>query len=279
MDPNYSINGFTGHADSQPQGPAHSYSTPQHSSTSQRFPDQMPESNTLPPIGSMPPASQPYQHHFYTHQAGLPQTPITPQTPMQSQTSGLPSQNTYSHIQHQQAAPPRTLQPSPAHLPPVSSFSTAPSTSIAQNGYYPAVTAAAAAAMGQRSLTDLRPRSESLFPHLASQPSTLAKHPDLEPTHVVGQQGRRGILPSAPGRAPPSSGKSIVPVKDQDGKFPCPHCSKTYLHAKHLKRHMLRRKYSPLHRAERPSLTNPQIRVIDRINANCAKTRSRGATS
>jgi hypothetical protein len=66
------------------------------------------------------------------------------------------------------------------------------------------------------------------------------------PTHVVGSQGRRGILPSAPGRpAAPAAGtgakNTVIPVKDADGKFPCPHCTKTYLHAKHLKRHLLRR--------------------------------------
>ena len=67
------------------------------------------------------------------------------------------------------------------------------------------------------------------------------------PTHVVGSQGRRGILPSAPGRpnAPVSGSgqatKNMIPQKDADGKYPCPHCNKTYLHAKHLKRHLLRR--------------------------------------
>ncbi|PNS14646.1 hypothetical protein CAC42_1668 [Sphaceloma murrayae] len=75
---------------------------------------------------------------------------------------------------------------------------------------------------------------------------------ESEPTHVVGSQGRRGILPSVPGRAPaPSSintvsAKSLIPTKDADGKFPCPHCNKTYLHAKHLKRHLLR------HTGDRP---------------------------
>lgn len=69
-----------------------------------------------------------------------------------------------------------------------------------------------------------------------------------QPTHVVGSQGRRGILPSAPGRpAAPAAGSgaknTVIPVKDADGKFPCPHCTKTYLHAKHLKRHLLRRTY------------------------------------
>ena len=72
------------------------------------------------------------------------------------------------------------------------------------------------------------------------------------PTHVVGSQGRRGILPSAPGRPNPQSqgstqsSKSMIPQKDADGKFPCPHCNKTYLHAKHLKRHLLR------HTGDRP---------------------------
>ncbi|KAH6690365.1 hypothetical protein F5X68DRAFT_69374 [Plectosphaerella plurivora] len=73
-----------------------------------------------------------------------------------------------------------------------------------------------------------------------------------QPTHVVGSQGRRGILPSAPGRpAAPQAGtaaakQTVIPVKDADGKFPCPHCTKTYLHAKHLKRHLLR------HTGDRP---------------------------
>ncbi|PCD21446.1 hypothetical protein AU210_016408 [Fusarium oxysporum f. sp. radicis-cucumerinum] len=71
------------------------------------------------------------------------------------------------------------------------------------------------------------------------------------PTHVVGSQGRRGILPSAPGRpAAPAAGtgakNTVIPVKDADGKFPCPHCTKTYLHAKHLKRHFMR------HTGDRP---------------------------
>lgn len=69
------------------------------------------------------------------------------------------------------------------------------------------------------------------------------------PTHAVGWQGRRGILPSAPGH--PSviatdqarGNNALIPAKDADGRFPCPHCDETYLHAKHLKRHFLRRKF------------------------------------
>ena len=76
------------------------------------------------------------------------------------------------------------------------------------------------------------------------------------PTHVVGQQGRRGPLPSDPGRPsafisenqPTQKGKSghkggPVPVKDADGKFPCDYCHRKYRHQKHLKRHQLRRKF------------------------------------
>jgi hypothetical protein len=79
---------------------------------------------------------------------------------------------------------------------------------------------------------------------MLSQPGMMLEE---QPTHVVGSQGRRGILPSAPGRQPvgPSTGSAkgaLIPQKDAEGKFPCPHCTKTYLHAKHLKRHLLRRK-------------------------------------
>ena len=75
---------------------------------------------------------------------------------------------------------------------------------------------------------------------------------DDAPVHVVGSQGRRGILPSANGR--PSalledgadcSKNAANPTKDASGKYPCQHCPKNYLHAKHLKRHMLRREFSP----------------------------------
>jgi hypothetical protein len=81
---------------------------------------------------------------------------------------------------------------------------------------------------------------------ISQQPAYMQS--EEAPTHVVGSQGRRGILPSAPGRPnPPPQGstantKSMIPQKDADGKYPCPHCNKTYLHAKHLKRHLLRRK-------------------------------------
>jgi hypothetical protein len=83
------------------------------------------------------------------------------------------------------------------------------------------------------------------------QPNKISLPPlweNLEPPiHVVGSQGRRGILPNAPGRPPVtaigtgSTKNTLVLGKDAEGKFPCPHCTKTYLHAKHRKRHLLRR--------------------------------------
>jgi len=92
--------------------------------------------------------------------------------------------------------------------------------------------------------------------HLGGVPSGYGQNNMMQlqemepPTHVVGSQGRRGILPSAPGRpavtatGTGSTKNAMIPAKDADGKFPCPHCTKTYLHAKHLKRHLLRRTYN-----------------------------------
>ncbi|EHL02746.1 putative Zinc finger protein [Glarea lozoyensis 74030] len=102
----------------------------------------------------------------------------------------------------------------------------------------------------------LRPMPPNGLQHMSGMQSPYGQGTmmlqDMEPpTHVVGSQGRRGILPSAPGRPPPQpSGtgakNTLIPAKDADGKFPCPHCTKTYLHAKHLKRHLLR------HTGDRP---------------------------
>lgn len=203
------------------------YSTAQSSSA---------ESNTLPPISGMP---MPYQT-VYPQGQSLPQTPLTPQTPLSSASSAPTNPGAYPQISH--SAPPRTLQPHPSQQPPVSSYATQPittpaSSSIAAPHFY------APGPIGSRP-AELLPRPSdglSISQHLASQPNALPKQVEPEPTHVVGQQGRRGILPSAPGRPPPSAGKPLVPQKNADGKFPCPNCNKTYLHAKHLKRHMLRR--------------------------------------
>ncbi|KAI1412169.1 fungal-specific transcription factor domain-containing protein [Hypoxylon sp. FL1857] len=137
------------------------------------------------------------------------------------------------------------------------SSSMMPQTSVAASHPQPIAPAPAAArppvlrpmpAGGVMPQTGL-PSPYSGSPMMPHQPSLLQDNE--QPTHVVGSQGRRGILPSAPGRpaAPTGSGASkntVIPQKDADGKFPCPHCTKTYLHAKHLKRHLLR------HTGDRP---------------------------
>ncbi|KAI6708735.1 hypothetical protein PZA11_007502 [Diplocarpon coronariae] len=106
----------------------------------------------------------------------------------------------------------------------------------------------------QQQLRPMPPQGNSMHMQPGMHPygqNNMGLMQDLEPpTHVVGSQGRRGILPSAPGRPAASTtatGKAaMIPAKDADGKFPCPHCTKTYLHAKHLKRHLLR------HTGDRP---------------------------
>ncbi|KAK1656925.1 hypothetical protein BDP55DRAFT_568371 [Colletotrichum godetiae] len=97
-----------------------------------------------------------------------------------------------------------------------------------------------------------KPRSGMTYPHGAGDVMSGGMDGVDQPQHVVGSCGRREILPSAPGRpaaTPASTGNTkstVIPARDADGKFPCPHCIKTYLHAKHLKRHLLR------HTGERP---------------------------
>ncbi|KAI9655435.1 MAG: hypothetical protein M1831_004850 [Alyxoria varia] len=71
-------------------------------------------------------------------------------------------------------------------------------------------------------------------------------HSEARVMPVVGSQGRRGILPSATGPAPPiGSGpgtpRTSAPTRNAENKYACIHCNKTYLHLKHLKRHHLRR--------------------------------------
>lgn len=92
---------------------------------------------------------------------------------------------------------------------------------------------------------DMHPSNLSMASQVQHMyPTQMLQTSGAEPEtiHVVGQQGRRGVLPPAPGRQAPVMGKSVANVpKNADGKYECPHCIKTYLHLKHLKRHMLRR--------------------------------------
>ncbi len=193
------------------------------------------------PFGSMSFASQ--------HPGSQAQTPTTPHTPVSSSSMNGANNNPYPHMPSANAQPGAMLPPSSYHQPypsqsmpyPSSSATSMPPTSASQALPQIRPMPPGGFGAGMNGLPSL-----STGGQLGQQASFLQN--EEAPTHVVGSQGRRGILPSAPGRPnPPAQGtaqsaKSMIPQKDVDGKFPCPHCNKTYLHAKHLKRHLLRRK-------------------------------------
>ncbi|TQB68502.1 hypothetical protein MPDQ_003351 [Monascus purpureus] len=166
-------------------------------------------------LGSLPPSS--YLPHA--------QAPTTSQPYAPSPSILPPSSNAQSYPQPIAPAPPRDRRPDYNGLP---------------SGAFSYTDGKATAWMG----SDPMAGANGTSPYAAKEPPR---------SQVVGSQGRRGILPSVPGRAAPvgntvnATGKSTtIPAKDADGKFPCPNCNKTYLHAKHLKRHLLR------HTGDRP---------------------------
>ncbi|CAO2652958.1 Nn.00g023690.m01.CDS01 [Neocucurbitaria sp. VM-36] len=176
---------------------------------------------TLPPLHSGAQFPSLYGH------SSNPQTP-QPGTPV---TSAPNASTTMPPLQH---PPLRPIQPSPsAYLPMSSAYSQAPMLSTAS---------AYSNAQQQAPTQGLGMSHPSLYPH----PPVLPNQ-EPEPVHVVGQQGRRGVLPTHPGRPAPAAGKAPTTAsKNAEGKYECPHCNKTYLHLKHLKRHLLR------HTGERP---------------------------
>ena len=60
-------------------------------------------------------------------------------------------------------------------------------------------------------------------------PSGVLSLNQTAPTQDVGSQAKRNAI--------------TAPRKNADGKFTCPHCNKTYLHEKDLKRHLFRRRH------------------------------------
>ena len=212
-------------------------------------------SHTLPPIAASHYAPA-LNQNTYTSRA----QPLQPSLPTSGPSSlnqpvlmpvyGPTAQTYYSSdtgtvtAYSQSPASQQSYRTSAAHYPVHQSQSTAPYPSSSQPSRLP----------------DLRPMpiqtlsAENTVTSKNARPLASAKATgdEAQPIHVVGSQGRRGILPSAAGRPPaigengPSSQKNLTaPAKDADGKYPCEHCPKTYLHAKHLKRHMLRRKSDP----------------------------------
>ncbi|KAH0252483.1 hypothetical protein KCU91_g18878, partial [Aureobasidium melanogenum] len=220
--------------------------------------DNHSHTQTLPPLHTQA-ANFGQLPSLYNASGSHPQTPTTVHTPTTS-SMGANGLHAFSQQQQQHQSSPATtgsmLPPSSTYIPYSTSQSTLPPASTATS---------AAQTPAQARLPDLRPlQPQTSYNALSTLPSFGAsglvgaqpymQNHEAEPTHVVGSQGRRGILPSAPGRAAaPTPGtaaaatsKSMIPAKDADGKFPCPHCNKTYLHAKHLKRHLLR------HTGDRP---------------------------
>lgn len=231
---------------------------PQQPAGGQYLPNQYTQSNlpTLPPLHN----SQ-YPSLYNSHPHSNPQTPITPHTPT---TSAPGSASTIPPIGSQHPTL-RPIQPSPS-----SYMGTSYATS--QPPLLP--TSAAHANVHQLAGTPL-PGLHGMQPHALYQPHMV--HHEPEPIHVVGQQGRRGVLPTHPGRPAPNPGKApTAQTKNADGKYECPHCNKTYLHLKHLKRHLLRRRY-PLSFTMCVVTDVLQTRVSALINVICARIRSRGA--
>ena len=238
----------------QPPQPAQQ-SQPPSQQDSSRESHSHSHGQTLPPLHTQA-ANFGQLPSLYNGAGSHPQTP-TAHTPT---TSSMPSNglHAFSQQQQQHQSSPATsgsmLPPSSTYIPYSTSQATLPPASTATSS-----ASTVAQTPAQARLPDLRPlQPQTPYTGLSSLPSfgasgLVGAQPYMqnheEPTHVVGSQGRRGILPSAPGRAAaPTPGtaaaastKSMIPAKDADGKFPCPHCNKTYLHAKHLKRHLLRR--------------------------------------
>lgn len=226
-------------------------------------PQQLQQSATMPHT-TLPPLPQHAainsMNSLYNQQpmGSAPHTPTStqPNTPgstgnggFQQQMGGQPPQRTY-HMPH---------NPSYQHpLPQYTSNGMMPQSSGSMSHPHGPQAIAPAPGPGPRGLVPIRPMNSSapmhsqhhMHPQMHNGMAPFGHGPpqDDVPTHVVGSQGRRGILPSAPGRpavtatGPGASKNAMIPAKDADGKFPCPHCVKTYLHAKHLKRHLLRRK-------------------------------------
>ncbi|EOA84019.1 uncharacterized protein SETTUDRAFT_93013 [Exserohilum turcica Et28A] len=193
-------------------------------SIGQQFNGSQNQLPTLPPLQS---GGSQYAPPMYGHNSN-PHTPQPPHTPVTSAPNGTSAMPPLQH------PPLRPLQPTPtSYLPMSSAYSQAPMLSTA-----------AAHTNGHQ----LGPS-----PGLALGHTSMYAHPPMlpnqepEPVHVVGQQGRRGVLPTHPGRPAPAAGKTpTTATKNAEGKYECPHCNKTYLHLKHLKRHLLR------HTGERP---------------------------
>jgi hypothetical protein len=195
---------------------------------------------TLPPIQGNPAQFPP----LYNHHNSNPQTPITPHTPASSASN---ASNAIPPIT--QHPPLRPIQPSPSsYILPTSSYASSQAPLLPTAGAHSNSHQLGQSPLPNGGLQDLRGAGLNMAPHSQMYAhAPIMSNSEPEPVHVVGQQGRRGVLPTHPGRPAPAAGKAPTnPNKNAEGKYECPHCNKTYLHLKHLKRHLLR------HTGERP---------------------------
>ncbi|KAK4458906.1 hypothetical protein QBC42DRAFT_15855 [Cladorrhinum samala] len=251
--PNGSANVINTSAASYPSHPAVSQHQVQHHHHHQSS-GVTPQ--TLPPLQpSNPVMQQPPYASYPSHASRTPTAPNTPGATNNMSYPPPPQQNAGRGTGY----PIMNNNPYPPQPYPGASSAMLPQTTTASSHPQPI---APAPSPGVRAPPVLRPMPASGVMSQTGMASPYGQSPLMpqnsmipeggdQPTHVVGSQGRRGILPSAPGRpAAPAAGtsqaKNQIPQKDADGKFPCPHCTKTYLHAKHLKRHLLR------HTGDRP---------------------------
>ncbi|KAF2748638.1 hypothetical protein M011DRAFT_525194 [Sporormia fimetaria CBS 119925] len=194
--------------------------------------------NVQPYTSQSHPQQQQQQHH-QQHQMLPPPSSSGPYTNGFTQNATASSPQSTTPTTH--AMPPmalRTLQPNTHPQPYMIG-----STSLGQPSHLPT----SMGAPMSHGLSDLRMNPGShLYSGMNSGMLPILSDSQQEPLHVVGQQGRRGVLPTHPGRPPPTGKTPLNAQKNSEGKFECPHCNKTYLHLKHLKRHLLR------HTGERP---------------------------
>lgn len=217
-----------------------------------QYPVSQPQPHTLPPLQphhAQPPA--PYMgQHYRPDMNRFPSTSAhevyTTAAPMAPHT--LPPSSFLGHPGQPQSQAPQQFQTHPTLLPPASNAQAypqpiAPAPPRDRRPDYPAMPPGAYSHPDGKGPMWAGPdgmaAANGMNPYLGKEPPR---------GQVVGSQGRRGILPSVPGRAAVNgvngtAKNTTIPAKDADGKFPCPHCNKTYLHAKHLKRHLLRRKF------------------------------------
>ncbi|KAK7981910.1 hypothetical protein PG988_004148 [Apiospora saccharicola] len=221
--------------------------------------------NVIGTSGSSYPSPAAISPHQLQNAAYQPCYALGLQQPSSYSPNSWHPQPTNALQQHEQLSPPQNGPPrgypqmmggyQPPHQGYGTTSSMMPQASVAQSHQQPIAPAPASRPPVLRPMPagGVMPQSGISSPYAQSplMPQQSILQDSEQPTHVVGSQGRRGILPSAPGRpaAPTGAGASkntVIPQKDADGKFPCPHCTKTYLHAKHLKRHLLR------HTGDRP---------------------------